>query len=155
MSPAGDDPPKSRASDLASGCLIVLALLALGGVAYVLVTDHFAVQAAKKLCTREHVLQVRQPEAYQQYVRELQPTGPLSISTAQITRIRGKLGITRDYNTLGQEHVTVLRNARGEIARLTEVWATSAAWSFDAPRKQIFSCYDKYPSIYRDAWHVF
>jgi len=146
---------RSRIESLTSlkgGCCFVLLLFGLlfaARMAYVEISDRRAVASAKRRCTQEHVLQIRQPEVWHEYLRQLPPTEPFGTFILEMRRVQAAMGLHVVSFDAGDDHGFILLNARGEVARITYVSAISRAFSIEGPRTLLYSCGQQHPRLYR------
>lgn len=147
-----DDQGTRPSPSVSGGCcflLILLAVLLLLRVGYVRISDRRAVAAAKSQCTLEQVLHVRQQDVWRQYLSQLPPTEPFGNYILEKRRVQSTMGLRTEGFRGKDKHGYTLSNARGEVARITYIYATSKAFSYDAPPFLIFSCADRFPNLYR------
>jgi hypothetical protein len=146
---------RSRLESLTSlkgGCcfaLLLFGLLLAARIAYVHISDRRAVASAKRRCTQEYVLQVRQPEVWHEYLRQLPPTEPFGSFILEKRRIQAAMRLHVGFFDTGDDHGFILSNMRGEVARITYVSALSRAFSIEGPRTLLYSCGLQFPSLYR------
>jgi hypothetical protein len=146
---------RSRIESLTSfkgGCCFVVLLFGLvlaARIAYVEISDRRAVVSAKRRCTQENVLQVRQPAVWHEYLRQLPPPEPFGSFILEKRRVQAAMGLHVVSFDAGDDHGFILLNTRGEVARITYVSAISRAFSIEGPRTLLYSCGHNYPSLYR------
>jgi hypothetical protein len=146
---------RSRIESLTSlkgGCcfaLLLFGLLLAARIAYVEISDRRAVVSAKRRCTQEHVLQVRQPAVWHGYLRKLPPTEPFGSFILEKSRVQAAMGLHIGSFGSGDDHGFILSNTRGEVARITYVSAISRAFSIEGARTLLYTCAQQHPSLYR------
>jgi hypothetical protein len=154
-----DELVEREAQSIPRGCkvaflaAVVLIAALIGYVGYLEIGDRLAVKAAKNRCTADQVLQVRQPNVWATYLRQLPPTEPYGDFLMRLGQVRASMGITMQSHIDGYDNVLVLSNAKGEIAHLRYVSAATW-WTFEGPHAQLFSCFEHSPGLYakRDAF---
>jgi hypothetical protein len=128
---------------------MLFGLLLAARIAYVEIADRRAVVSAKRRCTQEHVLQVRQPEVWREYLRQLPPTEPFGSFLLEKRRVQAVMGLHVGSFDAGDDHGFILSNIRGEVARITYVSALSRAFSIEGPRALLYSCGQQHPNLYK------
>lgn len=111
--------------------------------------DRAALAKAQRACVPDNILRVRQPDVWRRYVKQLPTAEPFNSFIVEKARIRRAFGISGPTSfDFDGGHGDVLRNEKGEVARLTWFVARSARYSFDAPPYQLFNCAFRFPTLY-------
>jgi hypothetical protein len=126
-------------------------VLIAGLIGYLEIRDRLSVRAAKNRCTANQVLQVRQPNVWATYLRQLPPTEPYSDFLIARDQLRSSMAITMKSHIEDYDNVLVLSNAKGEVARLRYV--SAATWfTIEGPHALLFSCRQQSPALYSKSY---